>query len=116
MQINVTGRHLEITEAIRDHAHAKLQNDLIEFPRLGNVHVILDVEKYRHIAEVVINGPNHIRVEAKHESEDMYVSIDGAVEKACKQLRKLWDKMQDHKSREKLGELEKDVLDAEVSG
>ena len=103
MQISVTGRHMEITEAIRDYAQGKLEHALAEFPRIESVHVILDVEKYRHLAEIVIQAPNHIRVDARHESDDMYVSIDGAIEKAEKQMHKVWDKMQEHKSREKLG-------------
>ena len=113
MQISVTGRHMEITEAIRDHAHASVERSLSEFPRVESVHVILAVEKYRHIAEVVIQAPNHIRVEAKHESDDMYVSIDGSVDKASKQLRKTWEKMRDHKSRESLADVELDVQAAE---
>lgn len=106
MQISVTGRHMEITDAIRECTYDKLQQALAEFPRVESVHVILDVEKYRHVAEVVIHAPNHILVEAREVSDDMYVSIDGATEKAAKQLRKHWDKMSDHKSREKLGHLE----------
>lgn len=106
MQISVTGRHMQITDAIRDHALTTAQHGLREFTRILNVHIILDVSKYRHIAEIVVQAPNHITVEAQHESNDMYVSIDGAVEKAAKQLRKLWDKMQDHKSRESIASIE----------
>jgi len=106
VQISVTGRHMEITDAIKDHAHTAVQHGLREFSRIENVHVILDLEKYRHIAEVVIQAPNHIRVEAKEESDDMYVSIDGSVEKAAKQLRKQWDKMQNHKANESLAHVD----------
>lgn len=113
MQISVTGRHMDVTEAIRDHALATVERELAEFPRVESVHVILGIEKYRHSAEVVIQAPNHIRVEARHESDDMYVSIDGAAEKASKQLRKTWEKMRDHKSRESIAEVELDVQAAE---
>jgi putative sigma-54 modulation protein len=107
VQISVTGRHVEITDAIRDCVHTKLQHDFAEFPRIESVHVILDVEKYRHWAEVVIQAPNHVRLEAKHESDDMYVSIDGAVEKVAKQLRRLTDKVHhSHKTRERLAEVD----------
>ncbi len=109
MQITVTGRHMEVTDAIRDHSHGKIEQAMLEFPRVGSVHVILAVEKYRHIAEIVVQAPNHIRVEAREESDDMYASIDGAIDKAAKQLRRHWDKMQDHKSREKLGQLESET-------
>jgi putative sigma-54 modulation protein len=106
MQISVTGRHVEITEAIRDYAHRKLEHALAEFPRLENVHVILAIEKYRQIAEVVLQGANHLRLEAREESGDMYASIDGVVDKIAKQLRRTRDKIVNHKSREGLAEIE----------
>ena len=106
MQITVTGRHMEVTEAIRDHAEEKITRELSEFPRVQSVHVILTVEKYRHIAELVAQAPHHIHIEAKEESDDMYASIDRAVEKIEKQLHKVWGKMQDIKSRERLPDVE----------
>ncbi|MFH0880920.1 MAG: ribosome-associated translation inhibitor RaiA [Lentisphaerota bacterium] len=106
MQIHITGRHMEITDAIRDYVHTKMQHDLMEFPRVESVHVILDLEKYRQIAEVVIQAPNHIRVEAKAVSDNLYSSIDSASEKAAKQVRRSWEKITDHKSREKLAQVD----------
>jgi putative sigma-54 modulation protein len=106
MQISVTARHMEITDAIRDYATEKTAEELDSFSRIERVHMILDHEKYRHQAELVIQAKNHIRVDAHAESEDMYVSIDQAVEKAGKQLRRLRDKIQDHKSREKLAHVD----------
>jgi len=106
MQISVTCRHMEVTPSLRDHAITKAEHDLIEFPRIENVHIILDVQKYLHKAEVVVQASNHIRVEGHEESEDMYFSIDKAVEKASKQLRKLRDKVQDHKRTERLADVE----------
>jgi putative sigma-54 modulation protein len=109
MQINVTARHMDTTDAIRDYASEKVESELSVFTRIESVHVILDVEKYRHSAEIVVQARNHIRVDACEVSDDMYVSVDGAVEKAAKQLRKLRDKVQDHKSREKLATVEKEL-------
>ena len=107
MQISITGRHMELTEAIQNHAQDRLEKVLSEFPRLLSAHLVLDVEKYRHKAELVIRGPHHADVDAHEESSDMYASIDSVVDKAAKQLRRLRDKMVDHKSREGLAELER---------
>ena len=109
MQITVTGRHMEVTDAIRGHAEEKITRELAEFPRVQSVHVILTIEKYRHIAEVVAQAPHHIRVEAKEESDDMYASIDRATEKLEKQLHKVWGKLQGLKSRERLADVEPNV-------
>ena len=109
MQISVTCRHMETSDAIREYAFERIQNGLKDFPRVIKVHLILDVQKYRHLAEIVLHGKNHVDVEALAESDDMYASIDQAVEKAAKQLRKLRDKIQDHKTTP-IGVLEKDRI------
>lgn len=114
MQITVTGRHVDITSAIREYAEDRVNDALELFPRVESVHVILSVEKYRHRAEIVVQGANHIRVDAHDESDDMYASIDSAIEKAMRQLRKLRDKVQDHKGAEPLAEAEVKVSTKEV--
>ena len=106
MQISVTSRHMETKQAIKKYAVEKVEHTLSEFPRVLYVHAILDIQKYRHIAEIVVQAKDHIQVDAQHESDDLYVSIDGAVDKATKQLRRLRDKVQDHRSREKLADIE----------
>ena len=98
---------MDMTESLREHAIARAQESLSEFPRIEDVHVILDVQKkIHHIAEVVVRAKNHIHVEAKDETTDMYASIDAAIDKAHRQLRKKRDKIQDHKHQPGLGELE----------
>ena len=109
MHITVTGRHMEVTEALRDYVHGKLERELSDYPRLDTAHAILFVEKYRQIAEVVVQAPGHVRVEAKEESDDMYVSVDRAVEKVAKQLFKHRDKLLDHKARVSYAEVAKEV-------
>lgn len=114
MQVSATGRHIKITDAIKNHALAQVEHDLAKYDRIEDVHIILDVEKFRQIAEIVIQAKNHIRIEAEHFSEDMYVSIDNAIAKAEKQMAKHRDKVQDHKSVEGLGELEREIQDEDI--
>ena len=95
MQIHITGRHVEITDGIREHVYDKVERTLADFPRVEDVRVVLDLQKLIHFAEVLVQGKN-IHVEAKSESENMYTSIDEALDKAERQLRKLREKVQDH--------------------
>ena len=108
MDINVTGRHMENTESISNYARDKVADELSVFTRVESVHVIMDVEKYRHSAEVLVQGSNHVRIEGKAESDDMYLSLDQAIEKVVKQLRKSRDKVQSHKA-EKLGRMDAEM-------
>ena len=106
MQISVTGRHMEVTESIRDFAHERVEHELADFPRILNAHVILAIEKHRQIAELVVQGPHHLRVESKEESNDMYASITAAVEKCARQIERQVEKWQNHKGQEALSHAE----------
>lgn len=92
MAIEITGRHVSITESMRDYASKKVQNAVADFAEVENVHVILDVQKYRQIAEVVVQGRQHLRLEAREVSDDMYASIDTLMDKIERQLMKTHQK------------------------
>ncbi len=96
VMISVTGRHVSVTEPIKEYARKKIENLGLDFPRIHDVHVLLDVEKHRQTAEVVVHCANHIVVEARAESNDLYASIDEVVAKAMRQLRKAKTKIQRH--------------------
>ena len=97
---------MEVTESIRDFAQERVEHELADFPRILNAHVILAIEKHRQIAEVVVQGPHHLRVEAKEESNDMYASITAAVEKVARQIERQMEKWQNHKGQEALSHAE----------
>jgi len=96
MAIEVTARHMNAGEA-KEHATEKAEKLQEVFPRVENVRVILDVEKHRCEAEVIVRGKNHIHVEASETQTDLIVAIDRAFDRAEKQLRKLRDKVQSHR-------------------
>lgn len=95
MQIHITGRHVEITDAIREHVFDKAERTLTDFPRVEDVRIILDLQKLLHEAEVVVQG-KQIHVEAKAAEENMYTAIDEALDRAERQLRKLRGKVTNH--------------------
>jgi putative sigma-54 modulation protein len=99
MDISVTGRHLEVTPAIREYAAKKLEHIDIEFPRILSAHFIVEVEKFRHIAELILQCGNHITIEARDVEEDLYAAIDRVVDKAARQMRKYKTKIQRHRPR-----------------
>ena len=98
MSIEVTIRHMKNPGA-KEYAQQKAEELVDLFPRIEHVHIILNVEKHRHEAQVDIRAKNHIHVEASETQDDMTVAIDGAVERAERQMRKLRDKVQEHRVR-----------------
>lgn len=97
MAVEITVRHGDNKDAIQRYANERAEGLMAEFPRLEFVHVILDEEKHSKVAEFVVQGKNHIRVGIKEEAEVMRVAIDEACGKVEAQLRRLRDKIQDHK-------------------
>jgi putative sigma-54 modulation protein len=87
--VKVTGRHLAITDAINEYATRKIEGLHLDYPKIIEAHVILGVEKkYRHWAEVVLVCSNHITIEAREETDDLYAAIDAVSDKIARQMRK----------------------------
>jgi putative sigma-54 modulation protein len=99
MEITVTGRHVDVTPAIRDYAGKKLEHIGIDFPKILSAHFILEVDKFRQIAELVLQCSNHITIEAREVSEDLYASIDRVMDKVTRRMRKYKTKIQNHRPR-----------------
>ncbi len=98
--ITVTGRHVSVTEPIKAYATNKLEHLHLDYPRIIEAQVILNVEKHRHHAEIIMHCNNHITIEASHETDDMYASIDGVIAKIAQQMRKYKTKiMRSHRPR-----------------
>ena len=74
MQVNITGLHLEITEALRDYVEEKFERIERHFDRIIAVQVILQVEKLRQKAEATLHVAGR-EVVANAEHEDMYAAI-----------------------------------------
>ena len=113
--VRVTGRHLSITEPIKDYVHQKLEHIHLDYPRIIEAHVILDVEKHRHFAEMILHCNNHITIEASHECADLYAAVDGVVAKITQQMRKYKTKiLRNHRPRgQDIRHLEEHVLHIE---
>ena len=86
--LRVTGRHVAITEALHQHVEDKLAHLHLDYPRIIEAHVILDVQKHRQYCEIILSCANHISIEASAETTDMYAAIEGATDKIAAQMRK----------------------------
>lgn len=88
MNIHLTGRQIEITEPLRSYARSKLAKLQRFIDGITDIHVILSVEKYRHIAEVNVHSRGNTHLTSVEESNDLYMSIAQAVEKIEAQAKK----------------------------
>jgi len=88
LPITVTVRHESVTDALREHVHKRIEGLHLDYPRIIEAKAILDVQKNRHIAEIILFCANHITIEAHTEGKDMYVAIDETAEKIARRMRK----------------------------
>ncbi len=96
MEIIVSGRHLEVDETLRAYAEDKLAKLELEYPKLTSARVVASSERGWQIVEAHLNG-KHLSLNAKGRSKELTVSIDAAVEKLDKQLRKHLERLHDHR-------------------
>ena len=98
MNIVINGRHMEITDALKSYASDKVSKVEKYLPEGTEAVVTLEVEKFRHKAEVLIKV-NGILIQAHEETEEMYSSIDKVMDKVGRQVRKYKEKLKGHKGR-----------------
>jgi len=97
MAIEITTRHMKVSAEVKDHAQSRGDQIADEFSNVENVHVIIDGRSHRKMAEIVVQGKNHLRIEASGLADEIIPAIDMAVDKAVGQLRKASKKIQEHR-------------------
>ena len=95
MSVIISARNGTVTEAQKNYAKEKAETLLDNSHKVSSVRVTLGAEKTRFSAEVVVHGKG-VDIEADFESFDMREAIDQAVDKADTQLRRHYEKAQDH--------------------
>ena len=93
MKLTVAGRNIEITEGIREHLQNKMDKTIPDLGEEADMHIALSVEKHRHFAELTIRTKG-FSVHSTEETDDLYASMDNALTKIEKQLRKHKEKAQ----------------------
>ena len=102
MLFTITGKHVEITEALKAHAEEKTSKLTKYYDRLSQVEVIVD----GHVGgnsgvnmgvEIIARGEHSNIFIANETGEDAYSCIDIAVHKIERQLRKKKEKQRDNK-------------------
>ena len=92
MAINVRGKNIEITPALRDYVEKRVGKITKYFNSLGEITAVLTVTKNHHIVEVTV-PVNGMLLRGEEDTGDMYASIDLVIEKLEKQIEKYKTKL-----------------------
>jgi len=97
MKISVTFRNTEGEDWYKQYVEERLQKLKKYLDQPMEAHVVLSVEKFRNVTEINLLD-NGLTVNAKEEAKEMQLSIDNAVEKIERQLKKHREKIRVHKT------------------
>ncbi len=101
MQLNITFRHFDSSDALKDHAKEKVERVNKYLDRAGEAHVVLSLERHLHQADITIHSGAFV-LRGKEKTEDMYASIDLAMDKIEKQLRRYKEKLKQHHGKDRV--------------
>lgn len=93
--IQITGRHIEVTEGIRQHILDKFEKLDRYDESISHPAMVISVDKGVHFAEAKLHIFGH-EIFAKSETHDLYQAIDEVIDKLDRQISKLKSKLQDH--------------------
>jgi len=100
MPIQIFAHHIEVTEEIRLLATYKAERLRRIFDGISTIHLTLEAEKERRVAEIVTNVSHGAPIVARSSAADLREAIDLTFDKIEAQLRKHKDKVRDHRARE----------------
>ena len=86
MTVTVIGRHMEVTEALKNYADQKAAKLAKYYDLIQEIEVILDNTKGEPRVEMIVNAEHRNTFVAHHEDGDAYACIDGCSHKLERQI------------------------------
>jgi putative sigma-54 modulation protein len=80
MNLHVTFKNCEPSDALRERLEQKLDKLAKYFREPSEAHVVLGVEKHRHRGDITVHAPGEI-LKTEVETDDMYVTVDRLMER-----------------------------------
>lgn len=95
MQLDLSGHHVEVTQAMRSYVLKRFERITRHFEQVIDVHCVLTVEKLRHKAEATLNLRGN-KIYADATEPNMYAAIDALADKLDRCVKKHKEKSSDH--------------------
>lgn len=99
MQLDLSGHHVEVTQAMRSYVKKRFERIARHFEQVIDVHCVLTVEKLRHKAEATLSLRGN-KIYADATEPNMYAAIDALADKLDRRVKKHKEKTLDHRPEE----------------
>ncbi len=106
MRITVSGRHMDVSEALKAYANEKTEKLPRFYDRVQSAEVVFDRQSGEHYCEIIARADHHTTFVAKEQHEDPYVALDASVKDLERQLSRHKDKFRNRKHPNDVGERE----------
>jgi ribosomal subunit interface protein len=110
MQLTLTGKQIDVGDALRRHVEDSLSAILDKyFGSAIEAHVVVSREAHLSRAEISVRIGRGIVVNARAAASELYAAFDAAADRVAKQLRRYKRRLRDHhnKPREPAGAVER---------
>ena len=97
MQVTVSGRHMGVSDALRDYCVEKAQKLLRFYDRIQKIEVILDGNHGEHTAEMIVHSDGTHPFVASEEREDIFAAVDVLIDKLERQISRHKEKLRNRK-------------------
>lgn len=98
-QIQVVGKHFEITDAIRNYVFEKLAKVDKITDQIIDVMVTLDTQKLEHSCSIMMNF-NHFHIKVDASTDNIYSAIDKSSDRLIRLVRKYKSRLQSHRAKD----------------
>ena len=96
MQITYTFRNLDSSDALKHYAKEKVERVNKYLDRASEAHVTVSQERHNHICDITIHA-GQFSMRGRESSADFYSSVDMAMDKIERQLKRYKEKLKHHK-------------------
>jgi len=114
MEVRITARHFDLTDDLKKFAEERMQSLPRYFSKIIDVHLKLDVEKYRHTADLNATVYGTV-LSCSANSSDMYASVDEVIKKMEAQIKKYKSRLKD-RDQKKVAEAKRPIPTTGESG
>lgn len=115
MITTVTGRHMEVTGAMRSYVEKKIARLGKHHNRISDIEVVIDEEGKGQKIEIIVKVDNHQRFVVNHSEQDAYACVDAAIDKIERQLTQYKEKTRSHKGKTGAAEATIDFMESKAA-
>ena len=102
MQIQVSGKSIDVGDSLREHVEKRLQEGVSKYSdRINNVSVVISRESHLFRVDISANAGDHsgVTIKGRDAAGDVYAAFDAAADKVEKQMRRYKRRITNHHSK-----------------